>query len=237
MIIRTNELKRRALLIGYSGWDLPDKHKLDGVSYDLKNYRNFLMSNEGGAWNYDEITMIEDKKLSNIRTKLNLIKAQHNDMVFVVFSGHGDYDDIENSCRTLQISQHDYISEKELINLGKREILILDSCSGKRSTEIDETFELKDSIVLESVQKTIRNKYRKRYEELYINCPERNFKFYAAEVGKSAHDTDFGGLYSRCLLDTLKKSNNEIDIITAHKKAAKAVITKTQFDKTPQIPV
>lgn len=65
-------------------------------------------------------------------------------MVFVVFSGHGYYGDIENFCCALQISKNDDIFEKELINLGKREILILDSCSGKRSTEIDETFELKN---------------------------------------------------------------------------------------------
>lgn len=50
MNMRTSRLKRRALLIGYSGCDLPEKYNLDGVSYDLKNYRNFLMSNEGGAY-------------------------------------------------------------------------------------------------------------------------------------------------------------------------------------------
>lgn len=235
-MIAGNCLKRRALLIGYSGWDLPEKYNLDGVSYDLKNYRSFLMSNEGGAWNYDEITTIEDKELSTIRVKLNLIKAQHNEMVFVVYSGHGDYDDIENGCRRLQISKNDDILENELINLGKREILILDSCSGKRSNEIDEALEQKNIMVLESAEANIRKQYRKRYEELFMKCPERNLRFYAAEVGKSAHDTDFGGLYSRCLLDTLRKSFDEMDIITAHKNAAKIVITKTQFDKNPQIP-
>jgi hypothetical protein len=46
----------------------------------------------------------------------------------------------------------------------------------------------------------------------------------------------FGGLYSRFLLNILRESPNEMDIITAHKQTAKAVIIKTQFDKNPQVP-
>ena len=85
-------MKRRALLIGYSGHDLADGY-LEGVCNDLVNYKKFLQSLNGGAWLDSEITLIQDTTLENIETTIKNIKDEHNDVVFCVFSGHGAFDE------------------------------------------------------------------------------------------------------------------------------------------------
>lgn len=208
-------MKRRALLIGYSGMDTRDG-QLQGVSKDINNYKNHLLSLNGGAWEEDEITILEDTDIRTLENNITFIKAEKNDIVFTVFTGHGEYDSL-NHCRNIYINAHTVRSEHILSNLAPKQIIILDSCSGERENE-RVVNERRSQIILES--KHIDYKYiaRRKYEEAVNKCLNQTLKFYAAEIGTYANDTSEGGLYSTELLHILR-TNEDLNIHSAHEKA------------------
>ena len=229
-------MKRHALLIGYSGWDIKGKEPLKGVSLDLQNYKDFLMSPNGGGWYENEITILQDKSLLDIEIALLLRKREANDIVFTVFSGHGDYDDIENYCRRFEVSKNETILEKNLLGLSKKQILICDSCSGLRSKEIitESKNAIENSINEDAYLIKIA---REKYEKLCLSCSEQTLRFYAAEVGTFAEDTSKGGRYSNALLDTLKYIPTETNIFQAHNIAAKRVRQESMEQQRPDYSV
>lgn len=230
-------MKRHALLLGYSGWDIPGKAPLLGVSYDLENYKNFLMSINGGAWEDSEITILKDRDLINLEYKILRIKEQRNDIVFSVFTGHGDFDNVEEFCRELEISRYSTISEKKLWGLANKQILICDSCSVlKRDNFNESVFDRYDFCIKEASNKRILA--RKKYEEMLLCCPNQMLRFYSSKVGTAARDTSKGGVYSKILIDTLKNSMEEISIVTAHDIASNIVIKKMTYagNENEQIP-
>ena len=227
-------MKRHALLLGYSGWDLPNGF-LSGVMQDLQNYKEYLMSLRGGGWDENEITVLEDKSLTkeNIQAEIKKIKRNGTDVVFTVFSGHGEYDDVQKSCRILEISRDAEIPETDLWNLAKRQILILDSCSGLRSRRT--ITEARTALDKNSKQGLLRDVVRYRYEKLCEQCPEQQIRLYAAKKGSYAKDTDDGGLYSKVLLGECsgKNNNSDINAVTAHDRVAQEVKKETHEEQVP----
>ena len=218
-----------ALLMGYSGWDRKDSKPLSSLK-DIDNYESFLMSDQGGCWYKSEIEQIINKDIADLYKIIDDIKKEQNDVVFVAFSGHGDYDDIENYCRRLEISDGRTILGKKLWGLSKRQILICDSCSGLRSQYANESLlEEKSVMALESATGSKSILSRMRYDELCKRAPEQLIRLYASKIGTSAIDDD-GGIYTQTLLQILNNSNSEIDIVTAHDITAEIVINKTKKD-------
>lgn len=225
-------MKRKALLIGYSGWDIRDKEPLEGVSFDLQGYQEFLMSISGGAWEYDEIEIVLDNELKNLKYILKNIRNEHNDIVFSVFTGHGDYDEYE-CCRRLEIAKDKIISERELLGLAPKQILICDCCS-MVSKSITKT----TRIVAESSIETglyIRQIARKEYERICKICPNQIIRLYASAIGYYANDTENGGLYSHCLLNTLQNISKTTNIVTAHNIASQLVEKQTKTNPNYEI--
>lgn len=225
-------MKRKALLIGYSGWDIRDEEPLKGVSFDLQGYKEFLMSISGGAWEHNEIEIVLDDELKNLEYILKNIRNEHNDIVFSVFTGHGDYDEHE-CCRRLEIAKDKIISERELLGLAPKQILICDCCS-KVSKSIIET----THIVAESSIETdlyIRQIARKEYERICKICPNQIIRLYASAIGYYANDTENGGLYSHCLLDTLQDISKTTNIVTAHNIASQLVEKQTMINPNYEI--
>lgn len=225
-------MKRKALLIGYSGWDTRDG-KLQGVSKDLNNYRKYLLSLEGGAWYDDEIITLEDTNISILQKHIEHIKQEKNDIVFTVYSGHGEYDSI-NHCRNICIDNKTERSEHILYKLAPKQIIILDSCSGEREDEHTAN-ESRAQILLENKHISKRFMARKKYEEKCDNCVSQTLKFYAAERGTYANDTSEGGIYSTELLRALNNAQDDISIFSAHKMADKLIRTLT--DQKPDYDV
>lgn len=217
-------MKRRALLIGYSGYDLRGGH-LNGVSKDLEKYKHFLMSLKGGAWDNSEIMTIKDESLSYVESKIEQIKKENNDMVFSVFTGHGGYDE-KKGCRILEISNDITMSETKLWNLAHRQILILDSCSVLSSKSLAEDSKIIASFSNFSISK---EEARRLYEVYCLSCPEQQVKLYASEIGTSANDTRNGGAYSYTLLSYLIQQDNYIDIVEAHDKVSEFLARSGQY--------
>ena len=228
-------MKRRALLIGYSGWDLKNKTPLVGVPIDLQNYKEFLTSLKGGAWYNDEITIVYDKDLATLKRELLKIKLDRNELVYVAYSGHGCYSTTK-LCRMLEITKDEVIYENEFSDLAKRQILIFDCCAGKYNETIGESIERKN--YAQRLEKASINEIvlaRQRYEKLCMQCQEQTLRFYAARIGDFAQDSNYGGLYTKALLSTLRTSYNQIDMVGAHHKAAQIVQRETDGEQNPDL--
>lgn len=230
-------MKRKALLIGDSGYD--DDY-LNGVEYDLENYKNFLKSLRGGAWYDKEISILSNKSKNVILNEIKAIKEAKYDLVFVVFAGHGCYDS-NKQCRKLSIGIYDEtIYEEELWNLAQRQVLILDSCSGCVQENLSCEHNRND------FNQTDITKMRHKYEEICLQCPPQQIYLYASKIGTSAGDTENGGLYSTNLLEILEKYEIEgqyLDIVNAHlytsikiKRARQETDKLVDISKKPYLP-
>ncbi len=206
-------MKRKALLIGYSGWDTKEE-KLYGVSKDLNKYKNHLLSLEGGAWLEEEIITLEDTNIDTLKRVILDVKLQQCDVVFTLYSGHGEYDSI-NRCRNIWIDSKTKCSERELYSLAPKQIIILDSCSGERENGYSAN-ESRSKMMLENKYINKSSLARKIYEQKCNECSSQTLKFYAAEKGTYANDTSEGGTYSTELLRVLHNSNEDISIYKAH---------------------
>lgn len=218
-------MKRKALLIGDSSYG--DDY-LSGVEYDLENYKNFLKSLRGGAWYDEEISILSNKSKNVILNEIKAIKETKYDLVFVVFTGHGSYDN-NKQYRMLSVGIYDEsIYEKELWNLAPKQILILDSCSGCVQGNLSCEHNRND------FNQTDIIKMRHKYEEICLQCPPQQIYLYASKIGTSAEDTENGGLYSTNLLEILEQKIEKqyLEIVTAHK----SVVCKFEQMKVLQKP-
>lgn len=226
-------MKRKALLIGYSGWDTKEE-KLYGVSKDLIKYKNHLLSLKGGAWLEDEIVTLEDTNINTLKRVILDVKLQQCDVVFTLYSGHGEYDTI-NHCRNIWIDSKTKCSERELYSLSPKQIIILDSCSGERENEYAAN-ESRSRIVLENKYIDKFSLARKKYEQKCNECVNQTLKFYAAEKGTYANDTSEGGTYSTELLRVLHNSNEDISIYKAHIMADRLIRSYTEQKPDYDVP-
>jgi len=223
-------MKRRALLIGYTGAD-SNEDTLEGVLFDLEKYKNYLMSSRGGAWENDEIIVLNAPTKSKLKIQLLLAKADGIDMMFTVFSGHGDFDDVEKGCRRFLLNKDEIVWEKELWNIAKKQILICDSCAGLRSRNANES--LLEEKRVSNIIKTSSNERllaRKKYDTWCYECENQLIRLYAAKAGTYAEDQD-GGVYTNCLIDVLEHSEKSISIMAAHDRAKPIVELRTNGQK------
>lgn len=225
-------MKRHALLLGYSGGGSSGESFLSGVSQDLKNYKNFLMSSRGGGWFDTEITVLENTSKTELQKILTKIKNEQYNISIVVFSGHGDFENKYNNCRELLInSKKETILEKELYGLSSKEILICDCCASYRYTR---DFSEDKSIRMILNEDTSKKKLaREKYETLIIKCPNQKLRFYAAKPGNTASDTEKGGLYMVKLLEVLNETKIDINIVDAHDKAYRRVLDDSSNEQVP----
>lgn len=225
-------MRRRALLVGYAGGGKSGEAYLEGVSLDLENYREYLMSAKGGAWYNEEILVAEGFSKKDLLYVIKEIKNEENDITFTVFTGHGDFENKEHFCRSLLINENgEDILETELHRLSNKEITIFDCCSKPRYQIINESRQQKAMRIQDSYVDL--KLARKKYERICEECPDQRLRFYSAEVGYCAKDSDEGGLYSSILLRTLRNTRMYMDIVDAHNETRDRVIQETHHEQVP----
>lgn len=217
-------MKRRALLIGNS-------RGLAGVKRDMVNFQAFLMGKYGGAWKIGEsgeITTLMNPSFSELRSKLNAIKDEHNDFVIVLFSGHGGY----QRGTVLEINGNgETIYDYELMQLAPRQISIFDCCRAlcNYTEEREVLNECKFFSVTDSVD-TIRHQYEQRIMQA---IPQQN-TLYACKIGQCAYDHDDGkgAYYLNNLLKYAKSITGTYGLVGyVHEDAAKATSTQVMIEK------
>ena len=91
-------MSRKAIIIG--------GYEPDVVEHSVVNWCTFLSSIEGGAWNENEIQVLLNSPIEQIRHVISEERASHHDFVIVAFMGHGTY---QNDRTQLAVNVNDDI--------------------------------------------------------------------------------------------------------------------------------
>lgn len=228
-------MSRKALIISNPG-EIGAENYCEGVNKDVINYKDFLMSPQGGYWFENEIICL---KRPSFEVLDSYMKSLNNiDYTMIIFCGHGySYKDetiieLKNDCDVYADS---------LKNGAIKRTIILDCCR-KGAKSIDE------SIIHEYaslIQKSTMDgmSARKYYDELISSCPNDVVVTYACDLNETAKDDSRkGGYYSYSLLQCARQwaeqstfSKSYQSIVTAHEQAAKITKVKSNYEQNPQI--
>lgn len=178
---------RRALLIG-------NCNGLFGVQTDIKKYKNFLLSDCGGAWFENEICTLLNPSKTKLFDSILEIKNSKPFLCHVLFSGHGGY----ARETILEINENEEcIFESNLKNIATRQINIFDCCRALAHEPLNE------STVLNSSTKTFSvNKMREIYEDRIMQSIPQEINLYACSIGEKAYDSNDGAIYLKHLLNS-----------------------------------
>ncbi|HIP26197.1 MAG TPA: caspase family protein [Flavobacteriaceae bacterium] len=225
-------MKRKALIIGNSGDKNNPKEYLEGVKKDVHNYNTFLQSNIGGKWYQHEIVLSLDENKNQVLKKIEDIKKENNDFIFILFSGHGSYSSWKE-CRKLYFYD-DYIFEDEFINIAKKQLTIFDTCADIENDLILDSAGLESRASLNKYESV--KDYRKIYENEILKCLNQQVVLYSSSIAESSNDdSELGGYFTYSLLKVAKKSNqNVLSSKEAYFYAKKIVQERTNNEQNPQ---
>lgn len=224
-------IKRKALLLGYSGYDEKDNY-LSAVENDLKSYKKFLMSPKGGLWNdKDEIDPIMiDEKLEELPQKRSLYKDKC-DFLYIVYSGHGYYE----KCQHLGINKDNYkLTSEYFKDWAPRQICVFDACAKiPKNESVNEALIEKLSKQIYTIKPDKRCELREKYENQILRCPEQSIYLYAAAPDEYAKATSIESYYISELLRELNIVEEDLNIIEAHNIATEQVAKRSNGEQHP----
>lgn len=250
-------MKRRALIIGNMGIENSSLSTfVEGVKDDLANFYKFIRSDNGGAWNRDEVIFCRPNTI-NKTGLLNIISDERAngevDYWLVLFSGHG-WADIKGESY-LEVCPREKgdcdISLTEFIGaLGRtRVLLISDACRAiplYESGGIIPTLNyFSDSVKEESAY---RIECRRIYNQRIASLPANTiYCGLSCMFGETSKDSGvYGGEYIHAIIEKAKeciafeksKIISEDRIFTyaypfVHSLAKPIVLAKTSRTQTP----
>lgn len=213
-------MTRKAILIESS--NVKGHTELPGARVDLDNWKSFLKSDLGGAWNDSEIVPLRKPFSAEIENALNVDSDCY---CFVTFSGHGregsvvlndHYENfpihllrpkskkgtlIVDSCRGLSRGRTIPLSAAAAFaneNLGRR--VALNSKYGM-ATEFAGASEISEAKLLKNV--ILRVKNRERLDEAVSGKSDGVVEMLACSKGQAAQeDASAGGFYTSLLLQS-----------------------------------
>ncbi|MBR8803542.1 hypothetical protein IX299_002001 [Porphyromonas levii] len=223
-----SNMERIALLIGNSVG-------LEGVKKDLINWKRFLYSLKGGAWNSSEIITLMNPRKEELCSTIEDIRGEY-DFAIVVFSGHGEY---QKGFTKLAINEeYETIHDKDLIGISHKQITVFDCCRGVEDDneliyESQRTFSGGGTLE-RSRRILIRSLYEKRIEQ----ADKQQIRLYSCKIGEFSEDTNEGGAYIKNLLKQAKSFNLEkyglVGVI--HQKASREVQSNAMQNHNKQTP-
>lgn len=232
-------VKRKALIIHNSG---DASNFLKGVSVDIANIRRFLLSDYGGAWEDNEITVAPDNCTAKWLEDY-FINAGVVNYYLIFYTGHGSYNEEKGPIYWLNHNEGIYNAWlQDRIDENTTTMLISDSCQvieklGKGGILESRTF---SSVDLE----TDRAKCRELYNDALRKLPKGMFVTASSvSPGEEAEENSkFGGYYIHSLLQTAKDivqnqeySNGIYGIGYIHSLAAGQVTQLSAGNQTPYI--
>lgn len=190
-------MSRIAILIESS--QLKGHDDLPGARADVINFKKFLLSDFGGAWEEDEVKILNSPSKGKVEELLTYF--HYKDYAFISFSGHGDHvrgKDIDETRVCLNDNEEMYVFQ--LIPKNPRCLVIIDSCRGITYTEKEEKtaalFEMRASVDYRR-----RINCRRIFDEAVSKAERGNIIMYSCDIGESADESNKGGYFSRALVD------------------------------------
>ena len=220
---------RKALLIGAPGKDLP------GVTKDIANFKDFLLSDAGGAWESKEIDTLMDPSRISVNSKLSALSD--SDYSFVYFAGHGRHE-VERNATQLQLQPNIHIEVSEFVRAGaSKHSVVVDACrvlyrelvrDGLLAlmTRADSQFSIKNS--------------RQLFDSRLRNCDPGVVELYSCNLAETAgEDSDQGGFYTSALIGAGKDwsagspNGQVLSIKEAHELAGTKVKRRSNNRQNP----
>lgn len=195
------KMNRRLIFITNDGGT---DSSLPGVAVDLRRYKEFFNSDEGGAWEREEMCHLSDCK--NKREFMTSLCANISicDYLLVVFLGHGRATRYGGT--QFKLSCGDFVTLSEIRNWTHRTrcLFIADSCRCVEDDRINENAEHEEDRLYslscdEGHRTACRNIYNSRIEHL----PKGAFTVgLAVSLGEEAKENSDGGYYSQSLISS-----------------------------------
>lgn len=250
-------MKRRALIIGNMGIEGSSMSRyIEGVQDDLVNFFRYIHSDNGGAWNRNEIIFCKPNEINRTQLKQIILEERQKaevDYWLIFFSGHGWADKkMETYLEVCPREKGDCdISLTELFQtIGRsRLLLITDAC---RAIPIMESGgklpSYKYFSVTDPEETDYRKTCRKAYNEKLALLPLNTiFKGFSCAFGETSSDSGiYGGEYIHAIVETAKnyialekskKAGEERFPVLAypliHAVAKQTVVAKSQGAQNP----
>lgn len=215
-------MKRKAILIG-------NTNGLPGVKIDLARTTDFLRSSVGGGWYSNEIEEFENPSKNIILQKLESVRRESNDYVFVLFSGHGG----QERQTILELNgSGETISETLLQDLGSRQLSIFDCCRAVAEQVHKLAALASDSA---SIHESIS--VRRKYEERIMEAIPQQARLYSCAIGEMSYDTPQGAMYLGNFLAAARHYdlNSEFKTVeSAHAEASEATLRDSGRKQSPE---
>ncbi len=199
-------MNRKLILIANEGGE---DDKLPGVSIDMKNYHDFFIRPEGGAWgvNTEIQPMMDFSSATVLHDYIMMTGAfNHVDYWLIVFCGHGYVNANEDTVLCMKDGSEVTVPQIKTWIKYTPCTLIADCCREKEEIDIPQILE--ESLFSDTEMKLNAEACRTLYNRILESLPSGTFyEAYSTSIGECAGDTDtVGGMYSYNLL----KSADEI---------------------------
>ncbi len=215
---------------------------LAGVSKDIEHIKTFLTGISGGAWESNEIEVLVNPSLGNLRFQIALDKCLRYDYMMVFFTGHGGHKREETY---VQINnKRELIAQSELENLCSKQINIYDCCR----SEIEDVYESRAALSIEkfdsaSSYNLSREEAKRLYERQIEKAKPQQLILYSCSLNEYSQDESYGALY---LTNLLKEANVFENAeyhqrrfklaLECHINASKRVTKENRDRENPQTP-
>jgi len=212
-------MNRKALIIYCTD---TNSGKLTGPKIDNENIRKYLKSDVGGQWYDYEIISLENPTIGKVRRCI-ANDFDNADYSFIVFTGHGYIDKINNK-NYLEVADGD-IQLSRLKTSAPRQTIIIDACRGYYSHLNDS---LRNSFSNLHEYFSGHPNTRPLFDNAVSQAEEGIIELYSASENQASLDTDKGGAYIYSLLSICKEwekivtdRNVYLDLKNAHDYACK----------------
>lgn len=234
-------MKRCLIIIGNQG--TPSKGNfLPGVSRDVNNYLSFFKSDNGGAWENDEIiSMVYNWTSAGLNSTIYRRRMEGLDYAVIVFAGHGYA--LRNGETYFEFSDGDDVSLSTIKSWfpAQKVLMIADSCQCFINLYREGGI-LREALAQRQFSQR-RDYLRNLYNSHIGSVPTGAFTFASAvSSGESANDTSKGGLYSYNLLNVANDYVNDahiggdvISIDAIHAVAKATVMKKSNNNQHPKL--
>ena len=227
-------MRRRAVLVAAPG---KRPNLAPGTMVDLLEWRRYLASSHGGAWEDGEIESLVHPSSKQLEDAL--AKAEECDFAFVAFSGHGMMAMFDGEPTTfLQVSSHGQpVPYFDLRPKAARTLMVIDSCRWDPSGRLGLMRKASSESLQESALASIvRKAYRDRYEELILKTERGVITAFGCGCGEEAGDryseAQPGGLYTLSMIacadawHEAASRSQALNILEAHEVASAKVSSK-----------
>lgn len=231
-------MSRKAFLIESS--QLNGEPDLPGARVDVTNLRMFLRSDEGGAWDDEEILTLRKPSWTFLQALLNAERT--TDYVFMTFSGHGYHvkgKDLDES--RICLTENDEVPVASINPGNPRCTFVIDACRQlileKSLTEVIAAKEMSRIAAYQD-----RQAYRRLFDATVAQGEKGIIRMFSCDIDEAAGESRLsGGYYTEALMkccrdwDTATESGrrNYYSVWQAHSCAATRA-THRAFQQHPQ---